>query len=202
MTSSHVLFSVILPFGIGLCAGLVVGVLTGIISTLRWIENRRRQGKPVPTYTDETNPTPGHIPWRGGSTGGEHLSRFGWLLAIMGTLAIIGSVVSLVQNNDTSSCLREYIERSSATNQQRAAGGDIDRQGIRQQRQVTREFNQVLIDSITNPVTDPAAREAQRQDFLARANGWNAQLDEVDRLDREAERLRQENPIPPQPDCG
>lgn len=201
MTFSHVLSTAIVPFGIGLCAGLVVGMLTGIISTLRWIENRRRQGKPVPTYTDETNPTPGHIPWRGGSTNGEHLSRFGWLLAIMGTLAIVASIVSLVQNNDTSRCLREYIERSSVTNQQRAGALDIDRQGIRQQRQVTREFNQLLIDSIASPVTDPAAREAQRQDFLTRASGWNAQLDEVDRLDREAERLRQENPVPDPPNC-
>jgi hypothetical protein len=198
VTFPHVLSAVIVPLGIGLAAGFVVGVITGVASTLRWIESRRRQGKLVPIYRDDTNPNPGHVPWRGD----EHLSKFGWLLAIMGTLAIIGSVVSLVQNNDTSNCLREYIERSSATNQQRAAGGDIDRQGIRQQRAVTREFNQLLIDSIASPVTDPAAREVQRQDFLARANGWNAQLDEVDRLDREAERLRQENPLPAPPDCS
>jgi hypothetical protein len=198
VTFPHVLSAVIVPLGIGLAAGFVVGVITGVASTLRWIESRRRQGKLVPIYRDDTNPNPGHVPWRGD----EHLSKFGWLLAIMGTLATIGSVVSLVQNNDTSNCLREYIERSSATNQQRAAGNDIDRQGISTLLTVNREFNQVLIDSITNPVTDPAAREAQRQDFVIKANEWNAQLDEADRLRREAERLRQENPLPAPPDCS
>jgi hypothetical protein len=198
VTFPHVLSAVIVPLGIGLAAGFVVGVITGVASTLRWIESRRQQGKLVPIYRDDTNPNPGHVPWRGD----EHLSKFGWLLAIMGTLATIGSVVSLVQNNDTSNCLREYIERSSATNQQRAAGNDIDRQGISTLLTVNREFNQVLIDSITNPVTDPAAREAQRQDFVIKANEWNAQLDEADRLRREAERLRQENPLPAPPDCS
>jgi hypothetical protein len=198
VTSHAVLSGVLLPAFAGLAVGFFIGLATGILATLRWVARRRERGAAVPIYTDETNPNPGHVPWRGR----EHLSRLGWVFVALGLLGILMGSYSLYQNNATANCLRDYIERSSEINQQRAAGGEIDRQGIRQQRAVTREFNQVLIDSVTNPTVDPAAREAQRQDFLVKANDWNARLDEVDRLDRDAERLRRENPLPAQPDCG
>ena len=151
----------------------------------------------MPVYTDESNPNPGHVPWRGR----EHLSRLGWTLTLLGVLGIILGCFSLYRNAATQNCLREYIEQSSAINQQRAASGEIDRQGIRQQRDAFIEFNQTLIDAVTNPVTDPATVERRRKDFLAKAQTWNDRLAEVRRLDQEAEAKRQQNPLPPPPDC-
>jgi len=197
VTSHDVFAVVLLPAVSGLIAGFAIGLLTGILATLRWVARRRERGQAVPFYTAETNPTPGHVPWRGR----EHFSRLGWMLVALGIVGIVLGSFSLYRNAATQNCLREYIEQSSTTNQQRAVSGEIDRRGIRQQRQVTREFNQVLIDSITNPVPDPAAQAQARKDFLVKANDWNARLDEVDRLDLEAEAKRQQNPLPPVPDC-
>lgn len=193
MTVLNVLFTFFLPA----LGGLIVGFPSGVITTLYWVGRRRARGETVPIYTDETNPTPGHIPLRGR----EHLSKLGWSLAIIGIVGVILGIFGLYRNAATQTCLREYINQSSAINQQRATSGEIDRRGIRQQRDVFIEFNQVLIDSITHPVTDPAAVEQRRQDFLVKSNDWNTRLAEVKRLDQEAEAKRQQNPLPPPPDC-
>jgi hypothetical protein len=197
VTSHEVLVAVLLPGFAGLTAGFCIGLVTGILATLRWVARRRERGAAVPIYTDDNNPKPGHIPLRGR----EHLSWLGWVLATAGVLGIVLGSISLYQNNSTAGCLREYIERSSATNQQRAGAGELDRQAVRQQRQVTREFNATMIAAITNPVTDPAAREQARTEFLTKIRDWDARLAEVDRLDQEAEQQRRENPLPAQPDC-
>lgn len=177
--------------------GALVGFPSGVITALYWVCRQREQGETVPTYTDDTNPTPGRVPWKGR----EHLSRMGWMLAVLGIIGFLAGIVGLVQNNNTAGCLRSYITQSSVINQQRAAAGDADRQGIRQVRQVNQEFYQLIIASVTNPATDPAQREQARQDFLVKANDWDARLAEVDRLDREAEQRRQDNPLPPEPNC-
>jgi hypothetical protein len=194
VTLSDALYAALLPFLVGLIVGFAIGMIIGIASTLRWLARRRQQGKPMPTYTDDTNPTPGKVPW----FGSEHLSRFGWLLAIVGAFAIFASVVGLVQNNGTSSCLRSYIEQTSATNQQRADAAALDRQGLQAQIAVFREFNSLLIESVKNP---PANQEQSRQDFLAKSQNWDARLGQVDQLFREAEQQRQANPVPARPNC-
>lgn len=193
MTVLHALITFLLVA----CGGLIVGFFAGIVTAVCLICRQREQGPLMPTYTDKNNPTPGHIPWRGR----EHLSRVGWVLVLAGLLGFVGGVVGLVQSNSTASCLRDYIEQSSVVNQERGAAGELDRQAIRQQRAVTQEFNDVMIHAVTNPVTDEAGREAARQDFLTKAQDWNARLAEVERLDQQAEKQRRENPLPEQPNC-
>lgn len=178
-------------------AGLIVGFIAGSLATLYWACRRREQGTPVPTYKDDLQAAHRKRPWRGS----DHLSRLGWVLLILSLAGLVAGTVSILQNNNTASCLRDYIEQTSATNQERGVAADLDRQAIRQQRSVTREFNQVMIDAVTKPVTDTAAREKARLDFLAKAHDWDARLAEVDRLDRDAEAQRRNNPLPPPPNC-
>lgn len=198
MTSHEVLSLVLVPAISGLAAGFLTGLITGILATLRWVANRRERDELMPIYTDETNPDPGHTPWRGR----EHLSKLGWALLLLGVLGLIGGTISLYQSNHTQNCLRTYIEQSSAANKERSEAGELDRQAIRQQRAVTQEFNNVLIDSITNPPKDDAAREQARQGFLVKANDWNARLAKVDELDRAADQQRRDNPLPGVPNCS
>lgn len=197
MTSHDVFAVVLLPAVSGLIAGFFLGLVTGIHATLRWVARRRERDADMPIYTDEANPSPGHVPWRGR----EHLSRLGWALVVLGVIGIVLGSFSLYRNTATQNCLREYIRQSSEVSQQRAVSGDIDRTAIRQVRKVDQEFYQLMINAVTHPVTDPAAQEKARQDFLIKANDWNARLAEVDRLDQEAETKRQQNPLPPPPDC-
>jgi hypothetical protein len=140
----------------------------------------------------------GRPPWHGGR---EHLSRFGIALALLGMVALIASIVAIVQNNNTAHCLADFNASFAAAQRERADAADLDRQAIRQQRSVTREFNQVMIDAVTKPATAPEAQEKARTDFLAKARDWDARLAEVDRLDHAAEAQRQQNPLPVQPDC-
>lgn len=187
----------LLTFLVPALGGLIIGFPAGVIAALYWVGRRRERGEPVPIYTDDDNPNPGRTPWRGR----EHLSRLGWLLVILGVIGFVAGLVALVQNNDTAGCLRNYIEQTSAASQERAEAAELDRQAIRQQRAVSREFNQVMIDAVTNPATDQAARDKARTDFLVKARDWDARLAEVDRLDQQAEAQRQQNPLPPRPDC-
>lgn len=178
--------------------GLIVGFVAGVLATLDWIGRRREQGKPVPTYkTDDPQAAHRKRPWRGN----EHLSWVGVALLILSLAGLVAGTVSILQNNDTAACLRDYIEQTSATNQERGGAADLDRQAVRQQRAVTREFNQVMIDAVTHPVTDPAAMAKARADFLVKARDWDARLAEVDRLDRDADTRRRNNPLPPPPNC-
>jgi hypothetical protein len=198
VTLSVVAHTLVLPITAGLIVGFCAGVITGVVATLRWLDRRRTQGKPMPVYTDDDFPGVEHRPWHGGR---EHLSRFGIALATLGVIALIASIVAIVQNNNTAHCLADFNTAFAAAQRERADAAELDRQAIRQQRAVTREFNQVMIDAVTNPVTDEAAKQKARDEFLAKARDWDARLAEVDRLDHAAETQRQSNPLPVQPDC-
>jgi hypothetical protein len=193
VTPLQLIATVIIPA----LVGVIIGFPAGVVTAMCWASRHPARGGQVPIYRDDTNPTPGRVPLRGR----EHLSKVGWFLAIAGLLGFLGGVIGVVQSNNTATCLRGYIAQGSVVNQQRAGAAELDRQAIRRQRAVTHEFNDVMIDAVTNPVTDPAKREQARQDFLVKAKDWNARLDEVDRLDAEAEKKRQDNPLPPEPDC-
>lgn len=197
MTMPAALSTVLLPTLGGLIVGFGAGVLTGIFSTLRWVTRRSALGDSVPIYTDETNPTPGHRPLRSK----EHFSKLGWVFVVLGLLGIVLGSISLYQNNRTAGCVARFTQANAVTTQERSEAGALDRQAIRQQRAVTRELNQEFIDAIANPVTDPAAQTARRDQFLVKARDWNARLEEVDRLDRTAEEQRQQNPLPAPPSC-
>lgn len=197
MTPDSLLSTLLLPLLGGLAVGFVGGLITGILATLRWVARRRDRGAAVPIYTDEANPNPGHVPWRGR----EHLSRLGWILAFLGIIGVLLGSFSLYRNTQTANCVAEFNTRFSLAQRERAAAAELDRQAIRQQRQVTREFNGLLIDSINNPAVDEAAREKARTDFLAKIRDWDGRLAEVDRLDQAAEEQRKQNPLPPTPDC-
>jgi hypothetical protein len=191
----HTLLTIVIPVVGGLATGFSTGLLTGILGTLRWIARRRDRGlTAMPVYTDDNNPTPGHVPLRGK----EHLSKLGWLLLTLGVLGLLAGTISVLQSNSTSSCLQQYIERTTSTNQQRAEAAALDRQGLRQQIGVTREFNAAMIEGITNP---PADQERARAEFLEKVRVWDTRLAEVDRLFQEAEAQRQLNPVPARPSC-
>ncbi len=197
MTSSPLLATLVLPAVTGLIVGFSGGLIAGFSVALCWITRHSVRGGGVPIYHEETNPNPGHRPWRGR----EHFSKLGWVLAVLGLLGFMAGVVSLVQNNQTSACLAEFVANNAASTRGRAEAAAIDRQAIRQQRQITLEFNQIMIDAVTHPATDPAAQAKAREDFLAKAKDWNTRLAEVDRLDQQAEAQRQANPLPLQPAC-
>lgn len=198
MTSYEALHLVLIPALAGLVTGFLAGLIAGFLAALHWVALRRERAAAVPTYTDDvSNRRPGHVPWRGG----EHLSRLGWMLLLLGVLGLVGGTISLVQSGRTQICLSSYIAASSMANQQRADAGELDRQAIRQQRAVTQELNAAFIDAITNPPSDEAGRELARQGFLVKARQWNARLDEVDKLDRAADQQRRDNPLPAPPDC-
>jgi len=198
MTLPAALSNVLVPLVAGLIVGFGSGVATGVLATLRWVTRRPAQGNSaVPIYTDETNPTPGKTPWRGH----EHFSKLGWTFVVLGLLGLLMGSWSLYQNNKTADCVAQFIETTAATNQARGEAGDLDRQAIRQQRSITRELNQEFINAIATPVTDPAALEARRVEFLTKARDWDARLAEVDRIDRDAEARRQQNPLPDPPRC-
>jgi hypothetical protein len=192
--TSELFSTMLIPALGGLAVGFPSGLLTGILATLRWAARRRERGQTVPIYTDDNNPTPGHVPLRSG----EHLSKLGWFLALVGVAALIMGATSVFQSNSTSSCLQHYIQRTSATNQQRAEAAALDRQGLQEQISVFRELNAVFIESIKNPPADPAQA---RTDFLGKSETWDARLAKVDGLFREAEVQRAANPVPPQPTC-
>lgn len=198
MTLSLVTHTMVLPVIAGLIVGFCAGVITGILATLRWIAHRRTQGTPMPVYTDDDFPDVDRRPWHGGR---EHLSRFGIALALLGMVALIASVVAIVQNNNTAGCLADFNTAFAAATRERADAAELDRQAIRQQRAVTREFNQVMMNAVTDPATDAAAQQKARGDFLSKARDWDARLAAVDRLDRDAEAQRQNNPLPVQPEC-
>lgn len=202
MTHHDLLLSLVLPITAGLVVGFCAGLGVGVVVALRWLCQRPTRGDGVPIYTEGENPTPGRIPWRGRR---EHLSIFGWCLAIAALSALLVGSYNLYQNNQivnrtnqVATCLSGFVTASSAAQQQRSAAYDIDRQAIREQRSVFREFDKVMIDSVTNP---PADQAAARADFLAKAKDWDARLAHVDDLDRQAEQQRRNNPLPPQPNC-
>ena len=197
MTSSTLLAGLVLPVITGLIVGFAAGLIVGAAFTLRWIARRTTRGVGVPIYHEETNPSPGHRPWRGR----EHFSKLGWVLAILGLLGFMAGIVSLVQNNQTSQCLAEFVANNAASSRARGEAAEIDRQGIRQVRDVDQEFYQLMIDAVTHPVTDPAAQAKARESFLAKARDWDARLAEAKRLDQQAEAQRQANPLPAQPAC-
>jgi hypothetical protein len=194
VTLPDALYSAFIPFALGLLVGFAAGLIIGIMHTLRRAARRRNQGKTMPSYTDETNPTPGHRPL----FGNEHLSKFGIVLAIVGTLAIVGSIVSLIGDRNTSSCLRTYIERTTVTNQERAEAAALERQAIRQQVDVLRQQIGFFREAVANP---PADREASRADFLNKSQGWDLRLADSDRIFQDAEVQRQQNPVPLRPAC-
>jgi len=202
MTSSTLLADLVLPAIAGLIVGFAAGLIVGAAATLRWISRRANRGANVPIYHDDapvdgTEQAPRKRPWRGR----EHFSKLGWTLAILGVLGFVAGILSLVQNNSTSQCLAEFVANNAASTRGRAEAAATDRLAIRQQRQITQEFNQIMIDAVTHPVTDPAAQAKAREDFLVKAKDWDARLAEVDRLDQAAEKQRQDNPLPAQPVC-
>jgi hypothetical protein len=200
VTLSIITHTMLLPVIAGLVVGFCAGVITGVLATLRWVAHRRTPGKPLPGDSDADVPDADHRPWHGGR---DHLSRLGIALALLGMVALVASVVAIVQNNATAHCLADFNAAFAAAQRERADAADLDRQAIRQQRAVTREFNQVMIAAVTNPIpaTDPAAQQKARDNFLVKARGWDTRLAEVDRLDRDAEAQRRQNPLPVQPDC-
>jgi hypothetical protein len=121
-----------------------------------------------PTYSDADFPDADHRPWHGGR---DHLSRLGIALALLGMVALVASVVAIVQNNNTAHCLADFNASFAAAQRERADAADLDRQAIRQQRSVTREFNQVMIDAVTKPATAPEAQEKARTDFPGQSPG-------------------------------
>jgi hypothetical protein len=196
-TAPELLYTMLIPALGGLAVGFPSGLLAGILATLRWAARRRDRGQAMPIYTDDDNPTPGQVPLRGR----EHLSKLGWLLVALGILGFLAGTISVFQSNSTSSCLRTYIEQSSAVSRERADAGQLDREAIRQQRSVTREFYRVIVDGVAHAPTDPAEQERRRAEFVQKLEGWDARLAEVDRLDAAAEQKRQENPLPARPAC-
>lgn len=207
MTSSTLLADLVLPAITGLIIGFAAGLIVGAAATLRWISRRANRGADVPIYHDDpiddaspadaTERAPRKRPWRGR----EHFSKLGWVLATLGVVGFLAGVLSLVQNNSTAQCLSDFVANNAASSRERAVAADLDRQAIRQHRQITQEFNQIMINAVTHPVTDPAGQAKAREDFLVKAKDWDARLAEVDRLDQQAERQRQNNPLPARPTC-
>jgi len=189
--SAHLLSSLLFPA----LGGGTVGFVAGVFATLYWVGRSRERGRAVPIYSEADHPE--GRPWRAG----EHLSRLGWVLLVLSVAGLIAGTVSLFQTTAQARCLATFTTSSAEAQRERAEAAELDRRAIRQQRAVTREFNQVLIDAVANPVTDPAAREKARDSFLAKARDWDARLAEVDRLDGAAEAQRRHNPLPLQPDC-
>jgi energy-converting hydrogenase Eha subunit G len=85
MTPSPLIANLILPALVGLVVGFSGGLTIGAAVTLRWICRKTPEGDGVPIYHDDTNPTPGRRPWRGG----EHFSKLGWVFVILGLLGIL-----------------------------------------------------------------------------------------------------------------
>lgn len=195
-TSAELLSTAVMPALAGLAVGFPAGVLTGILATLKWVARRRERGQPVPIYTEDRNPDPGHTPWRSK----EHFSRLGWVFVALGLLGLVLGAIALYQNNRTSTCLAEYNANFTAATRERATAGELDRQGIRLQIAVTREWNAAIADSINNP-PPPELRDQARRGFLDKINDWDRRLSEVDGLFDKAEQQRRENPLPTQPDC-
>lgn len=198
MTFSVVLHTMILPALAGLVVGFFAGVFAGIVVALRWIDQRRTQGKPMPTYTEDDFPDADHRPWQGRR---EHLTWLGIFLAVVGPIALIASIVGIVQNNNTARCVADFNAAFATAQRERADAAELDRRAIRQQRAVTREFNASMIEAISHPVTDPAGMEKARAEFLVKVRAWDDRLAEVDQLDGAAEQQRRQNPLPTQPEC-
>jgi hypothetical protein len=65
-----------------------------------------------------------------------------------------------VQNNNTADCLADFNTAFAAAQRERADAADLDRQAIRQQRAVTREFNQVHDRRGDQPGDRPGAKRS------------------------------------------
>jgi flagellum-specific peptidoglycan hydrolase FlgJ len=161
------------------------------------VARRRERGEAVPIYTDENNPNPGQVPWRGR----EHFSRLGWFLAICGVLGLFLGSYSLYRNSESAACQAKFNETFAAAMHEQVSAGAVTRDATRIQREVSTEQNQAFIDAIKHPATDPAAAQKVRDDFVAKSQGWNDRLAEAAQLDQAAEQKRQQNPLPDQPDC-
>jgi hypothetical protein len=197
VTPHDVITTLVVPAAAGLLVGFLGGLITGILATLCWVARRRERGEAVPIYTDENNPNPGQVPWRGR----EHFSRLGWFLAICGVLGLFLGSYSLYRNAQTAACLADFNIAFTVASRERADAAELDRQAIRQQRAVTREFNQAMITAIGHPVTDPVGMEKARSEFLDKVRDWDRRLADVDQLDQQAEQQRRQNPLPIKPDC-
>lgn len=199
MTLSLVAHTMVLPLIAGLIVGFCAGLITGILATLRWIDRRRTQGKPMPVYSDDDFPDADHRPWHGGR---EHLSRFGIALAILGVVAFVAAVIAIVQSNSTAACLADFNAAFATAQRERADAADLDRQAVRQQRAVTRDTIGGITGFLTTDFGDDRTAYAKKRDELvAQLRGGDEKLAEVDRLDTAAEQQRQANPLPAQPDC-
>lgn len=191
-------YTTVLPAAIGLIVGYGAGLITGIASTFRWLDRRGRTGRPMPTYTDATNPTPGHRPW----LGNEHLSRFGLFLALMGTIAVLASIVSLVQDRSISRCLSDFAEASASASQARAGAGDIDRDADKRARYATQDSIDAIASLFDVPRDlNPQDRQRLTDEYKARFARNRDTLVEIDAEKIRAEQLRAANPLPPQPAC-
>ena len=147
MTSSTLLATLVLPALAGLVVGFVAGLFAGAAAMLRWIHRHLPPGADVPIYDDETNPTPGHRPWRGR----EHFSKLGLLLVLLGILGFVAGVISLVQIRDVSHCLADFAQRSATVNQARAEAGDIDRAADKQARDATQDSVDAIVSIFDLP---------------------------------------------------
>jgi hypothetical protein len=124
MTPSPLIANLILPALVGLVVGFSGGLTIGAAVTLRWICRKTPEGDGVPIYHDDTNPTPGRRPWRGG----EHFSKLGWVFVILGLLGILLGSWSLWRNQQTAACVAQFTQFNADTQQQRAVAADLDRQ--------------------------------------------------------------------------
>lgn len=196
---NHLLTSLLFPA----LGGAAVGFIAGVFVTLYWVGRCRERGQTVPTYRDDVDPETGEPlhrkrPWHGS----EHLSRLGVTLLVLSLLGLIAGVVSLVQTNQQAGCLANFVAANVQISKERAQAYDTDRQSIRIQREVTRDQTAAVKKFLTTDFHgDTAAYQAAKNELLATYDAGDAKLAEVDQLDQDAEAQRQQNPLPPQPNC-
>jgi hypothetical protein len=198
VTLLNAFFTVLVPFLIGLLLGFATGLITGISSAFRWFDRRRQQGKTMPSYSDDANPTPGRRPF----FGNEHLSRYGVLLAIMGTLAIAASIVSLVNDRNISDCLADYAQSSATASKALVEAGDIDRQADREARAAIQDSVDALASILDiPPQQDAEARQKIVAEYKTRFARNRDRLAAVEVQKARAAEIRVANPLPPPPAC-
>jgi hypothetical protein len=205
MTTSPLIFNLILPALGGLGIGFSAGLTVGAIVTLRWICRKLPEGDGVPIYRDDTNPTPGRRPTRSR----EHFSRLGWVFVILGLLGCLLGAWSLWKNQETAAqtrataaCVAQFTQFNAETQQQRAVAADIDRQATAKQRDVTRELLRGITKLLTTDFAgDRDAYFRARDELVTKLQAADHTLDGVDQLYQQAQQQRDANPVPPAPAC-
>jgi hypothetical protein len=175
-----------------------VGLTIGAAVTLRWICRKTPEGDGVPIYHDDTNPTPGRRPWRGG----EHFSKLGWVFVILGLLGILLGSWSLWRNQQTAACVAQFTHFNADIQQQRAAAADLDRDAATKQRGVTRDLLRSISGFLTTDFHgDRDAYIRARDELVAHLQAGDRTLNAVDQLYQQAQQQRDANPVPPAPAC-